>query len=135
MENASKALIIAGGILIAIALISLALYLFANARGLVDISNTALEKSQIESFNRFYFSYAPSFDSTYSLSGLDAYNVIRKIQNDNNSETAFSEIKKTMKGVSEDEIKDSANYFENGYKITVKDNNGDTAIDEIIISK
>ena len=135
MENASKALIIAGGILIAIALISLALYLFANARGLVDISNTALEKSQIESFNRFYFSYAPSFGSTYSLSGLDAYNVIRKIQNDNNSETAFSEIKKTMKGVSEDEIKDSANYFENGYKITVKDNNGDTAIDEIIISK
>ena len=133
MENASKALIIAGGILIAIALISLALYLFANARGLVDISNTALEKSQIESFNRFYFSYAPSFNSSYSLSVLDAYNVIRKAQNDNNSETAFSEI--TISTVLADEVKDSANYFKNDYKIMVRDNNGDTAVDEIRIFK
>lgn len=133
MENASKALIIAGGILIAIALISLALYLFASARGLVDISNTALEKSQIESFNRFYFSYAPAFNSQYTLSGLDAYNVIRKAQNDNDSETAFSEI--TIITSVGDEIKDSANYFKNDYKIVVKDNNGDSAIDEIRIFK
>ena len=32
MENASKALIIAGGILIAIAVVSIGLYLFENAR-------------------------------------------------------------------------------------------------------
>lgn len=132
MENASKALIIAGGILIAIALISLALYLFASARGLVDASNTVLEQSQIESFNRFYLSYAPAFGTYYEISGLDANNVIRKVENDNNSEVVYSEI--YLNTTLKDEVKTPENFFTN-YKIKVEDLNGDTAIDKITITK
>ncbi len=135
MDNASKALVIAGGILIAVALISLALYMFASARGLVDTSNTILEQSQIESFNRFYFSYAPNgFGKESPITGLDAYNIYRKVTNDNNSETVYNTIDLEYQNVIPDELEDSSNYF-NDYSVILYDRNGDTAVDEILIKK
>lgn len=57
MENASKALIMAGGVMIAIAVISMAVYMFMNYKGYVESSEQMLTANQIENFNRFYESF------------------------------------------------------------------------------
>ena len=54
MENASKAIIMAGGVLIAVAIISLALYAYATYRDYANSSEQILSTSQITSFNRYY---------------------------------------------------------------------------------
>lgn len=83
MDNASKALIIAGGMLVAIAIISVTLYMFAQARDLADTSDQILEQSQIQAFNRFYYAYAPVLEREYEISGLDACNIYNKVSNNN----------------------------------------------------
>ena len=55
MENASKALIIAGAILLAIVIISLGLIVVNNTRGTVDKSN--LSEQEIQSFNAKFTAY------------------------------------------------------------------------------
>lgn len=76
MDNASKALIMAGGVLLAILIISVALYLFAGIRGFAKAQNTNAEVSAVESFNRYY----QSFDS--KITGIDVVNICNKITND-----------------------------------------------------
>ena len=51
MENASKALLIAGGVLLAIMIISLGVYLFANFGGITAQIGQNVEESQISKFN------------------------------------------------------------------------------------
>lgn len=51
MENASKALLIAGGVLLAIMIISLGVYLFANFGGVTAQIGKNVEESQISKFN------------------------------------------------------------------------------------
>lgn len=55
MENASKALIIAGAILLAILLISLGIMIFAQAQDTVN--NSGMSKAEIESFNAQFLKY------------------------------------------------------------------------------
>ena len=55
MENASKALIIAGAILLAIVIISLGLIVVNNVRNVTD--NTNLSEQEIQSFNAKFTSY------------------------------------------------------------------------------
>ena len=76
MDNASKALIIAGGVLLAILVISVALYLFAGVRGFADAMNIHAEVSAVESFNRYY----QSFES--KITGIDVVNICNKVMND-----------------------------------------------------
>lgn len=82
MENASKALIMVGGILITVMVISLCMYLFTSARGVADASEKRLQVSQIEGFNRFFVNYPNK------ITGLDVYNIIGKC--DDISATASS---------------------------------------------
>jgi len=79
MDNASKALIMAGGILIGVLIISVSLYIFTTARGLADDSNREMKINAAESFNRFY----QSFDNNSTITGLDALNIINKAKDDN----------------------------------------------------
>ena len=51
MENASKALLIAGGALLAIMIISLGVYLFANFGGVTAQIGKNIEENQISQFN------------------------------------------------------------------------------------
>lgn len=76
MDNASKALIMAGGILMAVMIIGIAIYILASARGFASASNDQAELSAIESFNRYYL----SFDST--IQGIDALNLYNKANDD-----------------------------------------------------
>lgn len=55
MENASKALIIAGAILLAILLISLGIMIFGQAQDTVN--NSGMSQAQISSFNNKFIKY------------------------------------------------------------------------------
>lgn len=80
MDNAAKALIFAGGILIGILVISVSLYIIASARGTAKISNEKIQANAVESFNRFYVAYGDGNGTT--ISAIDAVNIYRKASDD-----------------------------------------------------
>ena len=55
MENASKALIIAGAILLSVLIISLGIMVYNNAKN--TVGNASLNKQEIESFNSEWMAY------------------------------------------------------------------------------
>lgn len=57
MENASKALLIAGAILIAILLIAIAMYVYSTSQGNVNQAMGALDVQQIQSLNQAWLNY------------------------------------------------------------------------------
>lgn len=57
MENASKALLMAAGVLIGILIISLGVYLFANFGGTSSQIHANIEQNQIEQFNSQFATY------------------------------------------------------------------------------
>lgn len=69
MENASKALIMAAGLLIGIAIISLGVYLFATFGAMAADTNKQVEQQQMEQFNSKYTSYQ-------GKGGLTIYDVV-----------------------------------------------------------
>lgn len=99
MENASKALIMAGGVLIAVAIITLAIYTYSYYKEYARSSEQMLTLSQIESFNRFYESYQSSTNSTgtidgkstkfYLIRGIDYLNIYKKAKEDNLLDESF----------------------------------------------
>lgn len=86
MDNASKALIMAGGILIAVLVISVSLYVITSARGVAKASNERVEANAVQSFNRFYSTYT-SDGSAVSVKGIDAINIYRKALDDSKRES------------------------------------------------
>ena len=79
MENASKAVIMAGSVLIAIAVISIALYAYGIFSGYAESSEETLTATQIASFNRFYQSYE---EGTDTIRGVDVINIINRAEDD-----------------------------------------------------
>jgi len=79
MENATKALIIAGAILISIVIISLGIMVVNNARGQVGKSN--LSKEEISAFNQQWESYVGE-----NVSASDVRNMISAVITSNGSE-------------------------------------------------
>ena len=79
MENVSKAVIMAGSVLIAISLISLAIYAYSYFRNYANTSEQLLSVSQVESFNRYYESFT---EGTGTIRGIDALNIYNKAQDD-----------------------------------------------------
>ena len=75
MENASNALIMAGSVLVAVILISIAMYVFNTLRAYSEASSSEETSAQIEAFNR-YFMYASYFNEP--IKGYDAYNAVCK---------------------------------------------------------
>ena len=69
MENASKALIMAGGVLIGVLVISLAIYLFVDFGSTSARINKQNEQKQVTQFNTKFTSYA-------DREGLTIYDVI-----------------------------------------------------------
>lgn len=79
MENASKALIIAGAILLAILLISLGLIVFRNASG--TINNANLNKEEIQAFNYQFEKYIGE-----NKSGTEVRALLQLVAANNNAE-------------------------------------------------
>jgi len=77
MENASKALIIAGGVLITLLVISIAMYFYTAFRDAYGKNMQIKLQYEINSFN----SYFTKYDS--KVSGIDAYNILSKVSDIN----------------------------------------------------
>lgn len=91
MDNASKALIFAGGILIAVLVISVSIYVITTARGVASASNEKVEANAVQSYNRFYLSYCEDGNNTdgYNIKGIDALNIYRKAMDDKEREATL----------------------------------------------
>lgn len=79
MENAAKALIMAGGILISIAIISVAVYFYTNMKGYASFNQDMLSVTQINSFNRFYTAYETP---DQKIRAVDALNIVNRAVED-----------------------------------------------------
>lgn len=82
MDNASKAIVMAGGVLIAIALISVAVYAFNSARNFASSADDILSASQIQSFNRFYQEYRTGAGTISTIDCIDAVNILNRAVED-----------------------------------------------------
>ena len=78
MENASKALIIAGSIIIAIVLITLGVFIIGKARG--AFGDVGLDKEQVQSFNDEFAQY------TGTVKGSTVRTLIQKVVANNGTE-------------------------------------------------
>lgn len=73
MENASKALIIAGAILLAILLITLGIYIFQQAQSTVN--NSGMSQAEIQTFNSQFTKYEGSMKGSAVKSMVQEVNV------------------------------------------------------------
>ena len=73
MENASKALIIAGAILLAILLITLGIYIFQQAQSTVN--NSGMSQAEIQSFNSQFTKYEGKIKGSAVKSLIQEVNV------------------------------------------------------------
>lgn len=78
MENASKALIMAGEILIALLIISLLVYGYTNIRNVSKTEQGSIEVEQLVAFNKEYESYNRKL-----LRGVDVISIMNKAINNN----------------------------------------------------
>ena len=81
MDNASKALLMSGSVLIGILVISLTMYVLATIRTYSEDSSSSTANAQTEAYNRF-FVYSKVEDGKF-IKGYDALNVIRKAKDIN----------------------------------------------------
>lgn len=77
MENASKALLIAGAILIAILLIAIGMMVFTNAKGVIDTAGSNMSDTQKQAFNQQFEIY------NGTVSGSVLKDVISKVNTSN----------------------------------------------------
>ena len=100
MENATKALLIAAAVLIAIILISLGVSIVSSAQDQINRSNIALDSAEIESFNSQFRSYEGA-----AVSGTKVRTLGRAvIQNNQGQDDDSRQV--VMRLVSKDEIAD-----------------------------
>ena len=81
MENASKALIMAGAIFIAVMLISLFIYVFSAIGDFNSQTQAQQYSNQVTAANRFFVESAYDINPSVGgvqIMGYDAYNIIRK---------------------------------------------------------
>ena len=83
MENASKALIIAGAILLAIMLISLGLLIFTQAQSAVK--NSGMSDAEVQAFNQKFTKY------TGAQKGSTIRAMVQEVMSNNNSDQASDE--------------------------------------------
>ena len=98
MENASKALIIAGAILLAILIIALGVYIFNQARSATNMDD--LSNQQVEAHNSTFQNYEGTINGTQAKALIDA------IRNNNQRMPTLGQI--TVDGVSDTGLKDNA---------------------------
>lgn len=92
MENASKALIIAGAILLSILLISLGIFIFTQAQSVVE--GSGMTKAEVNSFNSQFLKYEGN-----TVRGSEVKSLIQEV-NVNNKSDDSTERQITLEGVS-----------------------------------
>ena len=118
MENASKALIIAGAILLAILIIALGVYIFNQAKSSTNMDE--LTNQQVQAHNNTFENYEGSINGTQAKALIDA------IRNNNQSMPELGDIKVTSNVVTmsnetdNSKLADLKNAFQTTSKYTVK---------------
>ena len=84
MENASKALIIAGAILLSILIIGLGMYIYTQAAGVMGDAN--LDPQKVQSYNSPFLQYEGTQSGTNARA---LYNLIRSHNNANVDDTSL----------------------------------------------
>ncbi len=92
MDNVSKALVMAGGVLISIAVISIAVSAFSSASNLARAAEQNMSSSQISSFNRFYTAYQTTYTGPTTIRCVDALNILNRAIEDDVSVSNSSSI-------------------------------------------
>ena len=114
MENATKFLIIAGAILIAIVLISVGMMLVNGAQGAIDESLTQMDQQQRQTFNRQFSAYEGS-----NVSGSQVKSLIDQIvaSNNNNVDKANRQISIAISGITVTSKSATSKYSETNLKL------------------
>lgn len=145
MENASKALIIAGSILVAIMIVAMGVTIFNKARGSAD--TTSLDSAEITMFNQKFERFAGDSQSGSNVKSLISFAISNAstnkdepsklpyvINNDKHSHDAKptdgSSTYTSMLGKIRGDIKATASY-----NVTITYNDASGFIKEIIIEK
>ncbi|MBR6253576.1 MAG: hypothetical protein IKR04_07075 [Clostridia bacterium] len=84
MDNVAKALLIAGGILIAILIISLGAYFLTSFRNIYSENMNSLHTTRVANFNSKFTSYGTT------ITGYQAWNIISYAREANNSPSSVS---------------------------------------------
>lgn len=115
MENASKALLIAGAVLIAVLLISLTMYVFNVITKYTEQSSIQSYSTQAEAFNRYFVYSSNDVDGNRAngvqIKGSEAYNIIAKINDINDDEWAMDEIEVILNGSSISGVPNEENFL------------------------
>ncbi len=130
MENASKALLIAGAILIAILLIAIGMMVFTSASGVIDTATSNMSSQEKTMFNKQWTIYGGT------QSGSTIIELCNQVgannSNDDNVDvivTGKATVDESGKVTTTDIVKQSQ------YKVEVTDTNNDGVIDQIKISQ
>ena len=132
MENASKALIIAGAILLSILIISLGIMIYNQASGVVN--NNAMNEVDISTFNNKFTQYEGT-----NVRGAQVKALIQQVVTNNisNSEDASRKVQINSTDVtSASSVKIGENAISTGKTYTVTTSTGSTGlVNNIIISE
>lgn len=74
MDNASKALIMAGAILISVAIVGIGIYIFSAANTITGDAIGSMESTQASMFNNQFYRYANNGDSILGSRARELYN-------------------------------------------------------------
>ena len=128
MENASKALLMAGGVLLAILIISLVLLLNTSITNFENAQNNEKEKREIVAFNREYEAYNKSV-----LHGTDIITVVNKAI-EHNKKMSVSESETPYYINIKIEIPEDNLFVTTGKKINNKLKSGDEGYETDMVS-
>lgn len=129
MENASKALLIAGAILIAILLIAIGMMVFTSASGVIDTAASNMSSQEKTMFNKQWTIYGGTQSGSTII---ELCNLVGA----NNSNADNVDVVVTGKATvdSDGKVTTSGIVRQSQYKVEVTDTNNDGVIDQITIS-
>ena len=73
MDNASKALIMAGAILISVAIVGIGIYIFSAANSMTNDAVNSMESTQVSMFNNQFYRYANDGDTILGTRAQELY--------------------------------------------------------------
>ena len=122
MENASRALLMAGGVLMAILVISMLVLMFSNLTNVFSEKNQANREEQIVKFNMEYESYNRKDDkNTYKNEGVRGTEILSLLAKVHDYNMYQSDYEGTNAGYSPITVKINMNDEENNFKYNEKD--------------
>ncbi len=125
MENASKALIIAGAILLAILIISLGILIYNQASGVV--TNNSMDEVSIQTFNNKFLQYAGE------QKGSAVRSLISQVEASNAADSSLGDVELKYEGdglSNKDDVNAGTTYT-----VTIATDSGTGLVDKVTIKK